>query len=446
MKYINGTISAALGLIIILMISPVVALGSTEHQHEAPSIVKPKKPNTNEKSMLQTLIDDTESGGTLQLEGRIYRGSMTITKPITIIGVEGTKINSLATALTITDATNVTLQDIVVQAEESAIVASNVQNLQLSNVEIRQSMAGILVQNSENIQLNNVSIIGKPGHFSTKGHAVAVYESKNLQAVDSEIDMMMDGFYFESVDGISLNNNRISNSRYAVHMMYSDHVRLEQNHLTQNMTGFMVMVTKNVHIEANKIIRNNSLNSLGVYAHDVEALTFTNNELQENTTAMDVQNAHDMVIEDNKFSINGTVLQVKRSPTLNVRNNEFYGNILSVRSDKQGVLLQQNFYDDYDAKDYDGDGIGDTHYIATNSFGQWMVQKPVYQYFMESPSVVTLNMMDTEVTGNQASIIVDEQPVVKNNKSSLHLDVNGLQLFASSVVLAGIVIMRRRLK
>ena len=102
-----------------------------------------------------------------------------------------------------------------------------------------------------------------------------------------------------------------------------------------------------------------------------------------------------------------------------MNNNEFHSNILAVRTDSAGVNLNHNFYDDYSGKDYDGDEIGDTEYIATNSFGQWMVRKPVYQYFMESPSVVTLNMMDTEVSGNNKLIIVDENPIVMKKPLNL---------------------------
>lgn len=69
------------------------------------------------------------------------------------------------------------------------------------------------------------------------------------------------------------------------------------------------------------------------------------------------------------------MLQVKHSPDFAVTDNQFYGNILTVRSDKERLQLANNFYDDYSGHDYDGDGIGDTPYIATNSFGQWMVKK-----------------------------------------------------------------------
>lgn len=430
-------------LLLTLFFSAGQALAQV-HQHDSSPIKKPIQ-NLGEKSKLQKLIDATEPGGTLYLEGRIYRGSIVITKPITIIGTKDTKIQSLTTALTVMDTKNVQLQNISLQADDTVLVASNVDSLSLQTIVIADSLAGIQITDSQNITLQDVTITGRDGHFSTKGHGVAIYEGKNVKATRTSISNVMDGFYLEGVNGITLKNNAINKSRYAVHMMYSDNVVLTDNTLYNNMTGFMVMIAKNVRIENNLVEKNNTLNSLGVYAYDVENVTFKGNNLRENTTAMDIQNARDMKLVNNVFATNGTVLQVKRSAELLVTQNQFYGNILTVRTDPAGVRLQRNFYDDYTGKDYDGDGLGDTSYIATNSFGQWMVRKPVYQYFMESPSVVTLNKMDTEVAGNTALVIADEEPLVVNKPIALQLDIKSWQLLLSSAVIIGLLIVRRRL-
>lgn len=441
----NWIIATVCGLIVGIF-TPLVAEASSVHQHESPSFVQPKKPSKGEKSQLQKLIDRTEPGGTLFLEERVYRGSISITKPITIIGMDGTKIHSLTTALTVSDTQNVVLKNIDFQAEGTAIVVSDVQNIQLNRLGIEESMAGIQITKSQNISLQDIQVFGKEGHFSTKGHAIAIYESKNITASDSTIDQVLDGIYLESVEGIHLANNRIKNSRYAMHMMYSDHIELANNNLLNNMTGFMVMIAKDVQISDNVVAKNNTLNSLGIYVYDVENVRFEENELRENTTAMDIQKARDITVEKNVFLVNGTVLHVRRSQELLVQQNKFHGNILTVRTDRQGFRLQRNYYDDYEGRDYNGDQIGDTPYMATNSFGQWMVRKPVYQYFMESPSVVTLNMMDTEVTGNNTQVIVDEYPIILKKPFSLGIDIHVWQLLLSSILLIGMLIIRRRLK
>lgn len=416
------------------------------HHGEAPTPQEKPYVQTAEKNTLQKLIDATEPGGTLVLEGHTYRGAISITKPITIKGVEGTRIASLENAVTISNTENVIIEDIEIQAEKAAIIVSDINKLTIKNINIKQENVGIQISKSTSITLENVDITGEEGHFSTKGHAIAIYDSKNFQASESDIASVMDGFYIERVDNISLNNNRVLDGRYAVHMMYSDNVSIKQNEVRSNMTGFMIMVANKVSVTNNIVAKNNTLNSLGVYTYDVVNMSFSNNELSENTVAMDIQNTREMDVNNNVFSTNGTVIQAKRSGSLTVHENEFYGNILTVRTDKEGLILQHNIYDDYTGKDYDGDRIGDTKYIATNSFGQWMVRKPVYQYFIESPSVVTLNMMDTEVTDGNELVVVDEQPVVMKKSYNTVFSINVWQLLGSSIVLIAMFIVRRRLR
>ena len=301
---------------LVLVLTPGTAFAAQHHHDETP--IPKAKPNikTGEKSTLQKLIDATEPGGTLQLEGRTYRGSVTISKPITIQGEEDTKIGSLDTAITISNAKNVVIENITIQAEEVAIVGEKVESLLLKNIEVEQGTAGIQLTDSTDINLKNVDITADEGHFSTKGHAIAIYKSTNVQASDCDIRRVMDGFYIEHVDDITLSNNRIKEGRYAVHMMYSDNVKVNDNKVTSNMTGFMIMVAKNVMITDNEIAKNNTLNSLGVYMYDDEDVSFYQNRLTENTVAMSIENTRKMEVSSNEFSANGTGIQAKRSGTL----------------------------------------------------------------------------------------------------------------------------------
>lgn len=416
------------------------------HKHEETPIPK-EKPyvNTGEKNELQKLIDAAAPGDTILLKDKTYRGALIINKPIHLQGVEGTKIASIGEGITISNTKNVSITDARLEIEDVSIIGDGLESLLLENIQIKQGTAGIQLTDSKNIVLKNVDITGGDGHFSTKGHAIAIYKSTDVQANDCDIASVMDGFYMERVDRVNLQQNVVKDGRYAMHMMYSNDVTLKENTVTSNMTGFMLMVGKHITMTENNVAQNNTLNSLGVYLYDDEDVTFQQNNVQENTVAMSIENTREMTVSNNTFSSNGTVLQVKHSGTLQIQDNEFYGNILTLRTDQEGATLTHNFYDDYTGKDYDGDGIGDTNYMATNSFGQWMVRKPVYQYFIESPSVVTLNLMDTEVVDKNSAITVDETPIVLKKLSNVKVDINGWQLAGSLFILIVILGVRRKL-
>src|SRR5690625_3075948 len=55
--------------------------------------IKPLPTLAAEEGSLQQLIDDTPANGELKLEGKVYKGNIDITKPITIIGQKGTEIH-----------------------------------------------------------------------------------------------------------------------------------------------------------------------------------------------------------------------------------------------------------------------------------------------------------------------------------------------------------------
>lgn len=87
---------------------------------------------------------------------------------------------------------------------------------------------------------------------------------------------------------------------------------------------------------------------------------------------------------------------------------------MNIRSDGTASNIVGNYYDDYSGFDVEDDGIGDSKYVALQSFGQWMVREPAYQYYIESPSVVLLNQMDQQTNKTETSQLVDEKPRMKS--------------------------------
>lgn len=433
-------------LALLLLLTFALPVSAMKHDHGEMPVFKPIVIDPDKKSELQMQIDATPAGGILQLEDRVYRGAIQITKPITIRGVEGTQIYSLSTIFSIVDTQDVTLENVTLKADEVAIMAKNVKNLQLVNVQIPDMIGGVQIFDSEGIILRNVQIDGGKGHFSTKQNAVAIYDSANVTLENNTVWRVQDGFYLERVNGIHARGNDITESRYGFHMMYSDDSHFVENEVTHNLTGFMIMIAKNVELTQNTIDKQRTLNSLGIYLYDVENVLVHENQVTENTIAMDIQDARQLVIEHNHFATNGTVFQVKKSGTARITANDFSSNILTTRTDSDGVVLQRNTYDDYSGKDFDGDGIGDTPHITTNAFGQWMVRKPVYQYFMESPSVVTLNSLETEVVDDTKQIVMDEEPLMPKQMPLPALSIQPIQLVSSSLLLVGLLIVRRRWK
>ena len=394
---------------------------------------------------LQTLIDQTPANSALYLENRTYTGPVEITKPIAIFGGDKTTITSETNGVTITSTNNVQLQSIHFAVNDIAVRMEDVSDSRLAHIQVQENNKGIQIYKSNNIQLQNIEIDGRTGHFATKGNGISLFDSQYIEVSNSKIQNVHDGLYFENTDNVTAENNQIRGSRYGIHLMYADNIDIQHNQLSKNVTGIMTMMVNGMDILHNTISKHNQLNSNGLILFDVREVTVAHNELTENTVATVLQNAKATTLQENVFRINGTVIQVKKSPEAIVSNNKFFGNILAASSDTEGVHLSHNQYDDYSGKDYNGDGIGDTQYMAAKSFGQWMVRKPVYQYFVESPSVVLLNLMDNELKGKEQQILVDDQPVIMEENLGLKLKLHIPQLLIGLIGILFVILVRRKL-
>lgn len=429
---------------VILLAFPNVGVASSGHEHHSTPKYKPVKRDTNVKTELQLLIDATPANGILKLKGKTYRGSIVISKPITIEGSENTVIKSLNTIFTVTNTSDVTIRNVTLEADELAIYASNVNNLHLEQLSIKETPAAIQIMKSQQIKINRLNIEGDQGHFAQKKNAIAIHQAQKITISNTNINNMLDGIYLEQIEDVNAFQNKVSGSRYAYHVMYGNDLNFSDNIASQNMTGFMIMVAKHVHISNNQIKEHNQLNSLGSYFYDVQHVIFAENQVEENTIALDILNTNNLEIINNIFSTNGTVLQVRRSETTVVKKNRFFSNILTARADQYNFILERNMYDDFNGYDFNQDGIGDTSYIASNSFGQWMVKKPVYQYYMGSPAVSVLNTLETTVQGNGKSLIIDDLPIMNQTEKVLKWNPKWTQFLICIALLGSIGLGLRR--
>ena len=397
---------------------------------------------------LQAQIDAAQEGTVIQLEKGVYDGNIVITKPIVLEGVEGTIIKSTgdAPAITIDNTTDVTIRNISIETLGTGMTIRQANDIKLSDIRMENVDAGIKIYNAHHVQGSGLTIEGNKQHYAKKGNGIAIYDSESIELLDNDIRSVQDGFYVENVKDITIQGNTVTKSRYGTHFMYSTDGVIRENNYSENVTALMVMMTENIQVEDNTASYQNDFNGTGMTLYDTKVALLQRNKIAGNRVGISIQKSADIQLIDNTLHMNQTALESIRSDESNIaRQNQFVGNLVNVRSDQQGLTLQQNYYDDYSGIDLDDDGIGDEAYVALQSFGQWMVRKPVYQYFIESPSVVLLNTIDKQTNNTTKELLVDTTPQTAINKGkniALQLDV--LQLLSGMLLLVGCVFIYRR--
>ncbi len=385
---------------------------------------------------LQQLIDEASPNSTLQLQNKTYSGPITITKPLTIIGDERTKIQSKTTGITIQNTENVVLKSLQFKTKKEPIIVEESESVELKNLQLKIDEAAMQLKNVKNSTIADIQIEGiQDVHFSKKPNGINVFDSSNIHVERVSIDNIQDGIYFEQVENVNVSHTHVKGGRYGLHFMYGKQIELMNNTVQHNVTGFTIMVVTDVLVQNNVIEKQLALNSNGIYFYDIEGATVSNNVIKENTVGTVWNDVRDTTFTENIFQSNGTVIEGAKSPTVLVQNNQFLGNILTARSDKNGFMLQQNHYDDYTGYDFNNDGYGDTPYQSYTSFGQWMVRKPVYQYYVEAPSVVLLNTLDKQMPTSAKNILVDTSPVMQIEEQTTQREINWLQLIGGAAAI-----------
>lgn len=365
---------------------------------------------------LQEQIDNTPEGGTLKLFDRVYKEQATIKKPITIIGGEKTLMRAgyEKTVLTIENTKDVTLKNLKFARSQSAVDVKKSSHINIEKIKMVYMYSGVNIRNSENVTVNDFYMRGLDGQYANKGTGIAAYDSKKINISNSDITEVMDAYYLSKVTGSRIIDNKATYSRYGLHYMYGKDIYARDNLLENNVTGIMLMIAENAVLEKNTIQYQSDWNSSGFTLYNAENIVTKNNQLIGNRTAISSQNMKKSIIKDNVFLTNQTAVEFTGSEKENtVNHNDFLGNIVNIRSDGTSSNIEHNFYDDYSGFDLENDGYGDEKYVALQSFGQWMVRDPAYQYFTESPSVILLNEMDQQTNKIEKNQLVDSQPLME---------------------------------
>lgn len=396
---------------------------------------------------LQTQIDATPAGGTLYLTATTYNGNYYITKPITIIGQEGTKIRSMtkAPAITIEDTNQVTLENITMEAQQRAIIIKKANEVTVTHTKMSNVNAGIFVQQAKDIHIKDNYITGTAAHYAKKGNGIALYQSTDVTIQNNTIQQVQDGIYIENVQRIRIDHNNVTNSRYGTHFMYSEDGEVWHNTYEDNVTGLMVMMVDGFAAGNNTVRRHMQINGSGMTLYDVKNAKVRANTITENRIGLALQMTAQTSIKANQFNMNQTAFEaIKTDRTTTLMANYFQGNILTARSDAKGVLLQRNTYDDYHGIDPNNSGYGETPYYAYSSFGQWMVRQPAYQFFIASPSVTLLTALDQQASGG--NVLQDDQPKMMQSSVTVK-QINYPQLLIGiAFIVVAIVVWWRNVK
>jgi len=384
-------------------------------------------------SALQDAIDNAPEGAILKLPAGIYKGSITINKPLTIIGKEdGVVIDGegVGTVIAI-KSSYVTLKNLRITNSgamhhtlDAGITVENAKQCEISDCVIDDCLFGIDMQMVNNSIVSNNFISSKDLDLGLRGDGLRLWYSNDNLIKKNSLIKSRDMVIWYSHGNI-IEENHGEYCRYSLHFMYAGKNLVKNNQYKFNSVGIFFMYSKDTVAIGNVIKSSLGATGMGIGLKDVSNFTLKNNTVIYNAQGIYIDRSPfepgtNNWITGNKILYNSEALHFHSLSENNIiKDNIIMGNIEDIVNDSRGSKTNENeivgnYWDNYEGFDKDGDNIGDTPHKVYQYADQLWVYNPDVKFFYGSPVISLLNFLAKLAPFSKPLFLLeDKKPKVK---------------------------------
>lgn len=366
-----------------------------------------------ESPSLQSQIDAAPAYSTIQLKKGVYNEAIVITKPITIDGVLGGKINSCTDSPTVSiQGKDVVLKNITIEKcgdGNSAALYATGNHHTFDSIHVNTEQIGIKLDQASDITILNSNVNGKG-----KNNGIDLWESPNNTIAGTTLSHVRDGIYLENSNQNVIKQNVIEKSRYGVHLMFSNDVGLYKNTSLHNVTGAMIMEANNTTVAQNNFSYNaNNVNAQGLLLYHAKDTNIYQNIISYNRVGMYVEQSERNKLYSNTIQGNFIGIQMKDSQNQTVYGNDFIGNVTEGQAiNSTNNQFTTNYWDSSLKLDTTGKGVSSIPYKIDPFFLTLTSDVPEYQVFFQSPGMFLLQKL---FKSPDSALLIDWQPAMNSS-------------------------------
>lgn len=378
---------------------------------------------------LQEMVDAAKPGDNIMPPPGVYKGPITIEKSITLDGDGKVIIDAGGEGSVIyldTDGAVIRNLRLTNSGESHNDIDAGVQvrgnfNVIKDNV-IDNCLFGIDLQQSENNIVRRNEISSKPFDLGLRGDAIRLWYSFGNKITSNYIHDSRDTVVWYSKDNL-IAKNRSTRGRYALHFMYAQYNKVEENEYWDNSVGIFLMYSDSVEVRNNMVSHATGATGVGVGMKETSDVTLEGNRILYNAVGfyLDVspyQPDSTNRIYNNLVAFNNIGVRFLNDWVGNdFKNNRFKSNITQVAVSDGGSakrnLWDGNYWDDYQGFDLDKNQIGDTpHEFYSYADRIWM-DVPAAQFFKGSPMLEVLDFLERLAPFSPPEMVLqDKQPKI----------------------------------
>jgi len=384
-------------------------------------------------NILQDAIDNAPEGSILKLPAGVYKGSIVINKPITIIGKEdgviidgegnGTVIKATGSYITLKNLRVTNSGDLHHQLD-AAIAMQKGKHCEISNVTIDNSLFGIDLQMISNSIITDNYVTSKDVDLGLRGDGLRLWYSNDNHVKRNKLYKSRDMVVWYSHGNI-IEQNIGEWGRYSLHFMYAGKNWVKNNTYQFNSVGIFFMYSNDTIATGNVVKSSLGATGMGIGLKDVSNFT-----IEDNTVIYCAQGIYidrspfepdtNNWINNNKVLYNAEALHFHSLSENNIiKGNTIMGNIEDIVNDSRGSKTNQNeiwgnYWDNYAGFDRDGDNVGDTPHRVYQYADQLWVYNPDVKFFYGSPVISLLNFLAKLAPFSKPLFLLeDEKPKVR---------------------------------
>ncbi len=363
-------------------------------------------------NVLQEAINKAKAGSLLELPAGVYKGNITIDKPIIIDGknqkaiIEG---DGNGTVIRITSS-YVTLKNLAIRHSgaqhervDAGVSIKKAKHCKVLNCRFTDDLFGIDLQQVDNSEISNNYITSKPFSLGLRGDAIRVWYSNDNILRKNYITKSRDFIVWYS-HGNLIEKNYADYCRYSLHFMYTGKNIVKDNVYKHNSVGIFFMYSQDTIATGNVIENSLGTTGLGIGLKDGSNFTIKNNTMIYCARGLYIDRSPFQpgtynYIEGNKLLYNSEGIHFHSLSIANIfKNNIIKGNIENIINDSDNIKVTQNkwdgnYWDNYQGFDRNGDGIGDTPHVERFYADKMWLSNPDVKFFYGSPIITIINFL-----------------------------------------------------
>lgn len=347
-----------------------------------------------------------QPGDLIEVGPGVYRERLRIDKPVTLVARPGAVLDGGGTTdIVEITAPGVTLRGFTIRNtginldRENAGIRVLAPRATIEDNVLEDILFGIDLREAPDSIVRRNTIGGKALDIARRGDGLRLWRSDRTVVEGNVIHNGRDAIVWYS-KGVVVRGNVGRQSRYGLHLMFSDDVTITDNEFTGNSVGIYLMYSTGVHIERNRLLRNRGPSGYGIGLKETDRYRVRDNLIAGNRAGVYIDGSPftDQMpgeFTGNTIACNDAGMIFLPSARGNeLTGNNFIDNIDQVTVAGRGSLEANrfwkgdrgNYWSDYTGYDRDGDGIGDFVHESQTLFENLMEREPSLRLFLFSPA------------------------------------------------------------